>query len=77
MRFVNRNQLLVELTANGMKIKDLADELNCTYSSVYNKLKKNRNFSEHDLFILSSLFSTQIFFLGKSDTKMVANNGNN
>lgn len=63
MKFVNRNQLEVEMTRLGLKTRDLAEELCITYSGAYEKIKGRRNFNEHEICVLASLFGSSIFFL--------------
>lgn len=63
MKFVNRNQLEVEMTKLGLKTRDLAEELCITYSGAYEKVKGRRNFNEHEICVLARLFGTSIFFL--------------
>ena len=56
-----------------MKNKDLADELCITYAGLYNKLNKNRDFSEDELTVLYQLFGNEIFFLDFNVSKMKTN----
>lgn len=61
MQFVDRTKLQIKMFERGFKTKDLADLLDITYTGVYNKLNKNRDFSENELCILSKTFGNDIF----------------
>lgn len=43
-------------------MKDLANELSVSYQCVYNKVKKNRDFSENDIYVIYRLFGSDVFY---------------
>lgn len=63
MKFVDRTKLQVALIESGMSIKDLAEELCISYGGAYHKIKGYREFTENEIFTLSSLFGTKVFFM--------------
>jgi len=61
MNYIDRNKLKIEMLKRGMSKKQLANDMCITYSSLYNKLAKNRDFSETEICILKSMFGEDIF----------------
>ena len=61
MKFVDRQKLQIEMFKKNISIKDLSLELCTTYACVYNKIKKNRDFSELEMLILYRIFGKSIF----------------
>jgi len=70
MQFVNRNKLLVRMTENGLKNKDVAEELCLTYSGFYSKIKGTREFTENEIYVLARMFGHDIFYLDNDARKM-------
>jgi len=61
MKIIDRSKLLVEMTRRNISIKDLSLELCVTYQCAYNKIKKNRDFTELEITALYRIFGEKIF----------------
>lgn len=62
LKIINRTKLQSLMVERGMSIADLAEELCITYAGAYNKVRKNRDFSEKEIYILFTLFGKDVFF---------------
>lgn len=73
MKVVNRTKLQSLMVEQGLSIKDIAEELCITYQGAYNKIRKNRDFSENEIYSLYLLFGSALFFDTLNDSKMRTN----
>lgn len=62
-QFVSRNKLRGAMAEYGIKTTELAEKLNITKQTLYNKMKKNFSFTENEIAILKELFGLGIFHL--------------
>jgi len=63
MQFVNRTRLMAIMAAQGMKKKELAEELSITPQNLTLKIKGTRDFKESEISVLRGIFGVNIFFL--------------
>lgn len=61
MLFVNRSKLAGKIAEQGMKQKDVAEELCITNTAFTLKMQSKRQFKEDELVALARLFGTEIF----------------
>ena len=61
------------MVENGLSIRDMAEELCITYAGAYNKIRKNRDFSEDEIYVLFSMFGKDVFFNTVKVRKLRAN----
>ena len=60
-KFINREKLKEKMYLNHMTQQELAVYLDISRQSVINKLKKGKDFTEEEMFLLKSKFGKSIF----------------
>lgn len=61
MNYVDRDKVKIEMVKRGISKKQLANDMCITYSALYNKLVRMRDFSETEICMLKKLFGRDIF----------------